>query len=178
MYIVRTPILLLPPCIFYFIRRKMHSVRCEYIISLIQSSLSTLCKFSLASFSSDVCERDASTYPTTWQCGYSWRNTSDIVTWTETVFLSHFMLGRCFLWDASNESGIVFHPLTVFSPTSGSWCYPTTSALVFLSSFSTAPLSTSLSCPHILLLISIHDHATSNYFHALFWIFLPRSLSL
>ena len=63
MYIVRTPILLLPPCIFYLIRRKMHSVRCEYIISLVQSSLSTLCKFSLASFSSNVCERDV-LYPT------------------------------------------------------------------------------------------------------------------
>ena len=58
MHIVRTPILLLPPCIFYLIRRKMHSVRCEYIISLVQSSLSTLCKFSLASFSSNVCEGD------------------------------------------------------------------------------------------------------------------------
>ena len=29
-------------------------------------------------------------------------------------------------------------------------------------------LSPSLSCPHILLLISIHDHPTSKYFHALF----------
>ena len=75
MYIVRTPILLLPPGICYLIRRKMHSVRCEYIINLIQSSLSTLCKFSLASFSSDVCERDVSIL----QCGYSWRNTSAIV---------------------------------------------------------------------------------------------------
>ena len=33
----------------------MHPVRCEYFTSLIQLSL---CKFSLASFSSDVCERD------------------------------------------------------------------------------------------------------------------------
>ena len=38
-YIVRTPILQLPPCKICLIRRKMHSVRCEYIISLIQSSL-------------------------------------------------------------------------------------------------------------------------------------------
>ena len=38
MYIVRTSILLLPPSIFYLIRRKMQSVRCEYSISLIQSS--------------------------------------------------------------------------------------------------------------------------------------------
>ena len=38
-YIVRTPILLLPPCIFYLIRQKMHSVRCEYFISMIQASL-------------------------------------------------------------------------------------------------------------------------------------------
>ena len=38
-YVVRTPILLLPPCIVYWIRRKMYSVRCEYIICLIQSSL-------------------------------------------------------------------------------------------------------------------------------------------
>ena len=38
-YIVRTPILLLPHCIFFLIRRKMPSVRCEYFINLIQSSL-------------------------------------------------------------------------------------------------------------------------------------------
>ena len=43
----------------------MPSVRCEYFISVIQSSLSRLCKFSLDSFSSDVCERDVSRpYPT------------------------------------------------------------------------------------------------------------------
>ena len=29
----------LPPCMFYLIRQKMHSVRCEYFISMIQSSL-------------------------------------------------------------------------------------------------------------------------------------------
>ena len=54
-----------------------------------------LCIFSLASFSSDVCERDVSIE----QCGYSWRNTSAIVAWTETVFLSHFMcyVGSMFL---------------------------------------------------------------------------------
>ena len=41
-YIVRTPILQLPPCKLYLIRRKMHSVWCEYIISLIQSSLDSV----------------------------------------------------------------------------------------------------------------------------------------
>ena len=66
----------------------------------------------------------------------------------------------------------MFHPLTSYlSPTCGSWCYPATCASDFLSFSSTAPLSPSLSCPHILLLISIHDHTTSNYFHALFGYF-------
>ena len=51
----------------------------------------------------------------------------------------------------------MFHPLTVLSPTSRSSCYPTTWASHFLSFSSTAPLSPSLSCPHILLLISIHE---------------------
>ena len=37
-------------------------------------------------------------------------------------------------------------PLTIISPTSRSWCYPTTPALVFLSFFSPAPPSPSLSC--------------------------------
>ena len=46
----------------------------------------------LATFSSDVCERDVSIL----QCGYSWRNTSAIVTWTETVFLSHFYVASMF----------------------------------------------------------------------------------
>ena len=121
-----------------------------------------LCKFSLALFSYDVCERDVRIL----QCGYSWRNTrAIIVTWTENVFLSHFMgVG------VSYET-LAVNPLTVLSPTSGSWCYPTTCASDFLSFSSTAPLSPSLSCPHILLLISIHDHTTSNYFHALFWYF-------
>ena len=61
--------------------------------------------------------------------------------------------------------------LTVISPTMGSWCYQTTGASDFLSFSSTAPLSPSLSCPQILLLISIHDYTTSNYFHALFGYF-------
>ena len=68
-------------------------------------------------------------------------------------------------------SGIVFYPLTVISPTSASWCYPTTCVSDILSFSSTAPLSPTLSCPHILLLFSIHAHATSNYFHALFGYF-------
>ena len=44
----------------------------------------------------------------------------------------------------------------------------TACASYFLSFSSTAPLSPSLYFQHILLLISIHDHTTSNYFHALF----------
>ena len=58
----------------------------------------------------------------------------------------------------------MFHPLIVLSPTSGSWCYPTTCSSDFLSLSSTAPLSPSLSCSHILLLISIQF----KLLHALF----------
>ena len=49
--------------------------------------------------------------------------------------------------------------MTILSPTSRSWCYPTTSTLVFQSFFSPAPPSPSLSC----LLFSIHAHTTSTY---------------
>ena len=46
----------------------------------------------------------------------------------------------------------MFHPLTVFSPTSGSWCYPNSCAsdVLSFSSTPTALLSPALSCPHIL----------------------------
>ena len=64
-------------------------------------------------------------------------------------------------------------PLIILSPTSHSWCYPTTSASAFLSFFSPAPPSPSLYCLRILLLFSIHAHTTSTYFCALSWIFLP-----
>ena len=37
----------------------------------------------------------------------------------------------------------------------------------FLSFSSTPPLSPSFSCPHTIILISIHGHTTSNYFHVL-----------
>ena len=69
-------------------------------------------------------------------------------------------------------------PLTILSPTSHSWCYPTTSALVFLSFFSPAPPSPSLSWLRILLFFSIRAHTTSTYFTALSWKCLPPSLSL
>ena len=42
--------------------------------------------------------------------------------------------------------------------------------------FSPAPPSPSLSCPHILLLFSIHANTTLTYFCALSWIFLSPSL--
>ena len=61
------------------------------------------------------------------------------------------------------------------SLTSRSWWYPTTSASAFLSFFSPAPPSPSLSCLRICLLFSIHAHTISTYSHALSWIFLtPR----
>ena len=50
--------------------------------------------------------------------------------------------------------------------------------LVFLSFFSPAPPSPSLSCLRIRLLFSIHAHTTSTYSPALSWIFLPPSSSL
>ena len=43
---------------------------------------------------------------------------------------------------------------TVLSPTSRSWCYPTTSDSDFLSLSSTTPPSPSLFCPHSILLFS------------------------
>ena len=79
------------------------------------------------------------------------------------------------LWDETIELGIALPPLTVHSPSSRYWCYPSTSSSVFLSFFSPAPPSPSLSCPHILLLFSIRAHTTSTYFPALSLIFLPDS---
>ena len=80
---------------------------------------------------------------------------------------------RCVLWGTSIELGHALPSLTNLSPTSRYWCYPTTSALVFLSFFSLAPPSPSLSCLCIVLLFSIHAHTTSTYFPTLSWIFLP-----
>ena len=53
--------------------------------------------------------------------------------YTSSASFPTFMWGRCFLWDTSIELGLELPPLTVLSPTSHSLCYPTTSALVFLS---------------------------------------------
>ena len=60
----------------------------------------------------------------------------------------------------------------MLSPTSRSLCYPTTSASVSLSSFPRhLHHHHSLSCPHIILLVSIQAHTISPYFPVLSWIF-------
>ena len=61
---------------------------------------------------------------------------------------------RC--WSSSPDNSL--------SPTSRSWCYPTTSPLVFLSFFSPAPPSPSLSCLRIIILFSILLQPTCLYF--------------
>ena len=93
-------------------------------------------------------------------------------------FLSHFYVGSMFLMRHLHLARSCWQ-LSEFSyPTSRPWCHPTTSASVFLSFFSPAPPSPSLSCPQIPLLFSVHAHTTSTYFPAFSWIFLPPSLSL
>ena len=95
--------------------------------------------------------------------------------YTPHILLPHLfplLWGRCVLWDASISPGLARPPLTILSPTSRSWCYSTTSALVFLSLFYPAPPSPSLSCLRIRLLFSIHAHTTSTYFPVHFlWYF-------
>ena len=66
----------------------------------------------------------------------------------------NFMWGRFYLFHLPRSCAS--SPLTILSPTSRSWCYPTTSASVFISFFFPAHPSPSLSCPHSLLLFSIH----------------------
>ena len=61
----------------------MPSVPCETVL-LRFSRHYRLCKFSLASFSSDVCDRNISIL----QCTYSWRNTR--ATWSREQKLSSF----------------------------------------------------------------------------------------
>ncbi len=80
---------------------------------------------------------------------------------------SYFYVGSMVLWDVSIYAGLAGPPLKILSPTSRSWCYPTTSALVFLSFFSPAPPSPSLFCLRIRLLFSKHAHTTSTYSPAL-----------
>ena len=82
--------------------------------------------------------------------------------------LSTFMWGRCVLWDASVGLDLQLPPLTILSPTTLSWCYPTISALVFLSFFSATLPSPSLSCLRIIrLLFSIQSHTTLTFLYFL-----------
>ena len=82
------------------------------------------------------------------------------------------MWSRCVLWDVSILAGVARPPLTILSPTSRSWCYPTTSPLLFLSFFSPAPPSPSLSCLRIRLLETCPYH-----FNLLSCTFLDISLT-
>ena len=64
----------------------------------------------------------------------------------------NFMSRLCFLRDSSILLGLALPPPIIICPTSRYWCYPTTSASVFLSFFPRHLHHKS--CPHILLLFS------------------------